>query len=405
VKPAESLAGIALLYGIDVRPHLVELKVGANPLFQLHTLRKINKLWASDPVHLRTHLYVPIEACKWNKASETFTRGPGKGQITLTPKNASQKKSTLATGTAKGKERAVEDTASTTGARCGSSLMPNLEPLIDVEDGLDPWAEEYAGHDDSIDTTRHSHTRASTDTMRAGSIDDAGDEERRVVDVVRIPSSQLRFFPKAQKPPDTSRRSIDVDMRRISIENGIRRSSADLARGVPSQVKPDGPSIQNDLRTLPSPLKPASSVGETGPKSKMVRIRPSLSSGSNSVNKPSSANSINSLADRLTSFFNVDAPDAPLTPYGATIPRRVSSRNSSQSSRPRLSIDSAFSLLGNAVLSPGKSRSTSITSSPAEASSAQVGNQEVLLEMSPRPPGATNAPQRMPVRRTNKKLD
>jgi hypothetical protein len=53
---------------------------------QLATLRKTNKLWPSDPVHLRTHLYVPLEACRWNKASEVLVRGPGEGQVTLTAK-------------------------------------------------------------------------------------------------------------------------------------------------------------------------------------------------------------------------------------------------------------------------------------------------------------------------------
>ncbi|KAG8936994.1 hypothetical protein FRC03_011419 [Tulasnella sp. 419] len=49
VQPTDSLAGVALRYGIE-----------------LAELRKANKLWASDPIHLRDVLYIPIDSQKWS---------------------------------------------------------------------------------------------------------------------------------------------------------------------------------------------------------------------------------------------------------------------------------------------------------------------------------------------------
>ncbi|ORY33371.1 hypothetical protein BCR39DRAFT_557059 [Naematelia encephala] len=215
VKATESLPGIALLYGID-----------------LATLRKVNKLWPSDPVHLRTHLYIPLDACRWSKASDTFHRGPGEGQVTLVPKSLSK---------GKGREGDIRRSMS--------------EGYLD-ENPLN-------GYDD----------RRSVNTARPN----ATDGRTRVLDIVRIPNSQLRFFPKAQRIEP--RRSFDRS----------RRST--------------GASIANDLRTLPSPLKPP----DPRPKSNMVRLRPPT------TQKP--LNTSSGIANRLSSLFIVPAPPPP-QPYG-----------------------------------------------------------------------------------------
>ncbi|KAL7413068.1 hypothetical protein BDY24DRAFT_370495 [Mrakia frigida] len=68
VQPTDTLAKVALLYGIE-----------------LSILRKSNKLWSSDTIHLRRTLYVPLEACRLR---ETVVHGPGPDQVTLVSTNS-----------------------------------------------------------------------------------------------------------------------------------------------------------------------------------------------------------------------------------------------------------------------------------------------------------------------------
>ncbi|WVQ74237.1 hypothetical protein IAR50_003833 [Cryptococcus sp. DSM 104548] len=235
IKPHESLAGIALLYGID-----------------LTTLRKANKLWATDPIHIRTHLYIPLDACRWNKASETLSRGPGEGQVTLYPKCKG-----------KGKEK--------------SSDPPVQPPNGEVE------VTEESGHDPQ--------------------------KTPRVLDIVRMPSSQLRPFPRRRphEPPSRSRSSQDLDRviqseRDDSTEGIIRRASLTLGRE-------QGPSIIPDLSTLPPPLR-ASSADPGKHKSKtMVRLRPPQAT------TPLQTSS--TLANRLSSLFTIAPPPPHMAPLAS----------------------------------------------------------------------------------------
>ncbi|KAK4686489.1 hypothetical protein P7C73_g3625, partial [Tremellales sp. Uapishka_1] len=176
VKPGESLAGIALLYGIE-----------------LATLRKTNKLWPSDPVHLRTHLYVPLDACRWNKASESFKRGPGEGQITLTsrhhaePNGLSEKKA---------------------GKQVDRSNRVSGERMTDGSEGELNEHEEWGEEGEAARTFMPS-TNAVYDHLNRSPILGAEASPSnptltptmRIMDIVRLPSSQLRFFPRG-KPPE-----------------------------------------------------------------------------------------------------------------------------------------------------------------------------------------------------------
>lgn len=57
----------------------------------------------------------------------------------------------------------------------------------------------------------------------------------RTVDIVRIPSSQLRFFPKPPRPPDSSRTSFDgprPDPTPLSIQNDLIFSHEPTSRNV-----------------------------------------------------------------------------------------------------------------------------------------------------------------------------
>jgi len=191
-------------------------------------------------------------------------------------------------------------------------------------------------------STNAVHERNSVDTLRPDFVSEEEDEPSpRILDVVRIPNSQLRFFPKPKPPDITPRHSLDYDLRRRSLDrpqsrHSRRRSSA------------DGPSIQNNLRTLPRPLQtPKPPAPPPLPKTNnIVRLRPPTAT------KPLATS--NNLANRLSSLFVVPPPplDSRISPPSRT--------------RPRMSLESARS---------------SNASSPARLSAKQP---EVLLEMHPR---------------------
>ena len=284
--------------------------------YQLAILRKVNKLWSNDSIHSRTRLYIPIEACKWNKASETFIRGPGPGQITLVSKTSVDRK-----GKAPQSSRS-RDVSISASAEAGPSRRPSETPSSssngDWIDGLDDseeWDSVRAAQQ-FLESTNMVYDRASTDSIRPTQLELSDAEpERRIVDVVRIPNSQLRFFPRPQKPPDTSRRSLEQDMRRVSLERGARRSAS---------LKLNGPKISNDLSTLPAPYRPAQPKEQVNG-SRTVRIRPGstgTTTGNTLLKASTSAGSIaENIASRFSSFFDIPAPPDQNGPYSGTPPR------------------------------------------------------------------------------------
>jgi hypothetical protein len=281
---------------------------------QVATLRKINKLWASDPVHLRTHLYVPLEACKWQKARDTFTRGPGEGQVTLTAKDTRNK--------GKGKGKSID-------------ASPKL---VDVE--YDAWEDSAR---EFMPSTNLNYGRGSMDNARV-SLDGGQMEEEevepnvRILDIVRIPRSQLQFFPK-QKPPDP-RKSLDSPLRNShSTRHPPRRASE----------QKDGPSISNDLSTLPSPLQPRIPT-PSKPVSKVVRLRPP----NGFTPGPITPTAADTFVNRLSSLFTVPPPP-PTTSH-------------------------LFGSRRTPLASANPSKQGSGASSPARS----AGGQDVSLELRPR---------------------
>lgn len=284
-------------------------------------MRKINKLWASDPVHLRTHLYVPLEACKWTKARDTFTRGPGDGQVTLTPKNAKSK----------GKQKEQGDA----GQQASASLIDLDTPLAEKShlSDFDAWEESAREY---MPSTNLNYTRASVDTPRQ-SIDDVPRDKElecpgeppRVLDIVRIPRSRLQFFPKHQHRPSESRSSFESQSQSHHSRASPRRPSG------PSQ-KANGPSIQNDLSTLPLPLqrRHQSPQSKSQQSSKFVRLRPPTAPPMNGVSfAPAHQQSqVNTLANRISNLFTVPPP--PSTDLFASTSRRASSSPSVTFSLP-----------------------------------------------------------------------
>ncbi|KAK8853271.1 hypothetical protein IAR55_003974 [Kwoniella newhampshirensis] len=357
IKPNESLAGIALIYGID-----------------LATLRKVNKLWASDPIHIRTHLYVPLEACRWNKASETLVRGPGDGQVTLLPKV--DKRRVNGHGEGKGKEKQREnDHGALDDFRAGNRAYERSE--IGVEKGSSEgwgaheWTSDGSRSIDGIaqtflPSTNVAYNRPTVDlslppSPEPPSIPDNqedADPTPRILDVVRIPSSQLRFFPRPHKPPDPSRASLEQDRDRGVEPDGVVhqtiRRGASVALRRNSSGGGDGPSIVHDLSTLPPPLRHSHSHTDISPpranvktraKTAVVRLRPPQPT------RPLQSSS--KLANRLSSLFSVPPPP-PQPAYGLSQGKSVS--------LPRISLDSSFS---STPRSSAGSRRGSGASSPA----------------------------------------
>ncbi|KAL7424561.1 hypothetical protein Q5752_000245 [Cryptotrichosporon argae] len=287
VTLGQSAAGIALLYGIDVA-----------------TLRKINKLWPSDPIHLRTHLYVPLEACKFH--GNTLVRGPGEGQVSVVPKSMS-----------------------------ATALGKRVEQLsMNLGDG------GPVGHD--------------------GHPDDGDGDYVRILDIVRVPASQLRFFPPSARRIPSSRSSLESDLLRLRRSTEMTSSSpVQLSRRTSSGSQPtlrssrihrhvsdnlDGPVISNDLSTLPPPLQPKQKATQKG----VVRLRPPTSSGRVEGND---------IASRLSRWF--DVPPPPVAPLKPERPRPAPSRENSQTAKKkererRAAVETLFEMDDR---SDGKSRS------------------------------------------------
>lgn len=159
-------------------------------------------------------------------------------------------------------------------------------------------------------------------------INSAPEPTPRVLDVVRIPSSQLRFFPRARPSEPSSRASTeqdrpsppggnthpdDNDEDGNDLSNALRRASITLNA---NRSDGNGPSIVPNLSTLPEPLRPPPSNFSLPPakpshtRSKsttVVRLRPPqpapIQTGNNS-----------SLANRLSSFFTVPPPPTNMSP-------------------------------------------------------------------------------------------
>ena len=269
-------------------------------------------------------------------------RGPEEGQVTLTAKPTVEEKDRQRRDSSS--EHSLETRASHE-ARHHSGTVSD-DHSLDLDE-YNTWTDGADGARDSVPTRDVRLDRDSVDTLRPDHpCEEENEATPRVLDVVRIPNSQLRFFPKPRKPPDgRARSSLEQDVRRTSHEREVRRPTGNsLGRG---------PSIQNDLRTLPGHFLPPPPPPPKPPKSSnIVRLRPP---------QPQAISASNNLADRLSSLFVVPPP--PMSNQA------VSRANA------RLSLDSTFS-------SPPDSRRSSVASSPAQISA--IKQPEVLLEMQPR---------------------
>ncbi|WOO86194.1 LysM and putative peptidoglycan-binding domain-containing protein 1 [Vanrija pseudolonga] len=235
IKQGESLPGIALRYGIE-----------------LGTLRKANKMWPSDPLHLRTHLYVPLDACRPTAKGDTMVRAGG--QVTIVPRRAGEN----------------GEGSSSSGASNGAGSSAAA-----------------AAHDGGV-----------------------------TLDIVRLPASQLRFFPGQRREPSGrhSSRSLDNEVGRSA--DSVRALSATERAARRQRARTHAGTFSPDDPLPPPPGKSTKRV---------VRLRPPRELA------PAPAAGEQSLATRLSMLFSVAPPPAhPAAAAASASSPRVSSTGGSR---------------------------------------------------------------------------
>ncbi|KLT39556.1 hypothetical protein CC85DRAFT_288414 [Cutaneotrichosporon oleaginosum] len=246
VGGGESLAGIALRYGIE-----------------LSVLRKANKLWPSDPL-LRSQLFVPLESCKatadsWIERHEE--------EVVLVRRRKRRR------GSGSG-------TASPTSPRTLSSepSTPRGEP---------PRLPDAPG------SPRRSEEPKTREEL-----------ERIPLEVARISASQLRFFPHR---PNRGRSSLED--RRMTTDNARRPRGLFAALTLADsddEYEPRAPhrvTVRSGAYAEP-PTSPKKEERKEKPKekrkNKVVRLRPPV------AQPPPPPNA--GIASRIQNFFSVPPP-------------------------------------------------------------------------------------------------
>lgn len=179
VASGESMAGIALRYGIE-----------------LAALRRANKLWPSDSLHLRTQLFVPLDACR---ASRDAWIVRDEGGATLVRRRAAA---------SEGRRSGEADDSATASPRTLNGNTPLSSPGTergDPADALDTISTSPTANRTSSISTSPTATRTSN---LNGNSNGAAGLEHIPLQVARVPASQLRFFPQQRRG---GRSSMDSD--------------------------------------------------------------------------------------------------------------------------------------------------------------------------------------------------
>ncbi|GMK57105.1 hypothetical protein CspeluHIS016_0309450 [Cutaneotrichosporon spelunceum] len=249
VTPSESIAGIALRYGIE-----------------LPALRRANKLWPSDPL-LRSQLFVPLDNCKATADSWIEVDNEGASAVLVRRKRR-------------------RDSAAS-GAQSPASVL-NSEPS--TPRGEPPRLPDTPGSPKQ------------------------GEVERVVLEVARVPASQLRFFPHK---PNRGRSSFEDRL----VESPRRRrglfAALTLGSDADDEYEPRAPNrvtVRSGAWAEPSSSKEPKHKDKEKDKdkdkdkrkTKMVRLRPPAAQA------PPPPNA--GIASRLQSFFSVPPPPAHITP-------------------------------------------------------------------------------------------
>jgi hypothetical protein len=214
----------------------------------------VNKLWPTDPLHLRRQLYVPLDACRWAKASEMFIRGPGEGEITILNKKFQAKKSTQNTlDVSRDDNTTINGGPSYIGKGKGRDMSPQETPVEQYDSAAVPLPQNSP--------------------LRPVPTDD------QVLSIIRIPASEMSFFPKnAKKSPNQSksRSSLETEsfnnletLRRASSTGSPSSSSRNSFSTAPRSVVSSPSSLRNSFESITRPfsggrLKSMTPIDESG---------------------------------------------------------------------------------------------------------------------------------------------
>ncbi|CDZ98785.1 Ubiquitin-like protein [Phaffia rhodozyma] len=236
VQSTDTLPKLALLYGID-----------------LSLLKKVNKLWSTDSVHLRKTLHIPLEACTLR---ETLIWGPNEGQVTLF--KPSTPPSSLLSSVTSNEGNGIEHPERSYPASNGS--FPSIS---EDHAGGSGAAVAFLGSTNMAYSSSPSLSVASITTAqpassglnRSGANPSKGTE--RVLSVIKLPASELSFFPRST--PASNRASLD------SWTTRLERSAAPSS---PSRLGPrrasNGSRTISPSRSRTLPGKPATTTTSSG---------------------------------------------------------------------------------------------------------------------------------------------
>ncbi|KIO28055.1 hypothetical protein M407DRAFT_243155 [Tulasnella calospora MUT 4182] len=208
VQPTDSLAGVALKYGV-----------------QIADIRKANKLWASDTIHLRKTLYIPVDVV------------PDRGGVLASVQ---------------------EEESLNAGRVAGAS--ENRQPSSEIQTG---WTEDK--------TSRHPRDASSGSGSGGGT--PSRSLERRTLAVAtirRVPASELSFFPPPSGNPqrDPSAPKFELGLGSMfpvsAMENDSTFAFPQLPSAFSSSLRGLPSLFNTSLPTLPTISSPRISFSSEG---------------------------------------------------------------------------------------------------------------------------------------------
>jgi hypothetical protein len=177
-----------------------------------------------------------LEECKWAKASDLFVRGPGEGEITMHKKGLKNQK----------------------GPPSRTASSSNIDtPVPQSQD--DPfglgltYTDKGKGREVDYATPQDPLDLASVPLPKTGAIQPSSDGQ--VLSIIRIPASELSFFPKNKANSNNgSRRSLDTGLldafKRPSSPGPSPRNSFSAA----SKAASSPSSLRNSFESLTRPF-------------------------------------------------------------------------------------------------------------------------------------------------------
>lgn len=294
----DSLPRIALQYGIDVRQSVslllsspTALISRCRALLQLAVLRKTNKLWMSDSLHVRRTLYIPLSACHLR---EELIRGPAEDEVTLLQPESTSRPNPVTTAV-----NAAQRTPPTSdsGAATTSSLAFEDESSNTIDGQDNPWLLDGSNVPDDANQFLDGFavpkpplpisSAATTSPSPSPRTPPPPPPSRasRVIKVALIDRKELSFFPRSA--PSSGRASLDSSLMQLK-----RSTPATIGRRRPSSTTTHSPSLSRKISNLfldvpaslglpgtSSPTSPALSTGAAF----FGNGRPSLSGRQRSV--------------------------------------------------------------------------------------------------------------------------